>query len=253
MIAENKIIPPISRMGGKSKLKEKIIELMPIHTCYVEVFFGAGWVYFSKIPSKCEAINDKDMELVNLFRVLKNHPEELERQLLYEFSSRKKFYEYRDIDIATMTDIQRAARFMYLISLSFGSKGGSYYATTSRPSQKLFKTTDFEKIRQRLENTFVENLDFQDLIPRYDRDHTLFFCDPPYIETEGYQETFKKDDHIRLYETLSAIRGKFILTINDHPLARQLYHKYDILNVETTYSLSKSKNIKAKELIIKNF
>lgn len=50
--------PPICRMGGKSKLRKTIIAMIPEHTCYVELFFGAGWVYFGKEPSKVEAIND---------------------------------------------------------------------------------------------------------------------------------------------------------------------------------------------------
>lgn len=52
--------PPISRMGGKSKLRKTIINMIPKHTCYVELLFGAGWVYFGKEPSKVEVINDID-------------------------------------------------------------------------------------------------------------------------------------------------------------------------------------------------
>ena len=77
--------PPICRMGGKSKLRKTIIEMIPDHTCYIELFFGAGWVYFGKEPSKVEVINDIDKELINLFRMIKHHSPEIERQLEYEF------------------------------------------------------------------------------------------------------------------------------------------------------------------------
>ncbi|NGY69510.1 DNA adenine methylase, partial [Clostridium perfringens] len=50
--------PPITRLGGKSKLRKEIISMMPAHVCYVEPFFGAGWVYFGKSKSKIEVIND---------------------------------------------------------------------------------------------------------------------------------------------------------------------------------------------------
>ena len=63
--------PPICRMGGKSKLRKTIIEMIPEHTCYIELFFGAGWVYFGKEPSKVEVINDIDKELINLFKMIK--------------------------------------------------------------------------------------------------------------------------------------------------------------------------------------
>lgn len=246
--------PPISRMGGKSKLRSKIIELFPEHKCYVEVFFGAGWVYFGKDKSKCEVINDKDKELINLFKIIKHHNEEFERLLQYEISSRDIFLDYRTDSYDKLTDIQRAVRFMYIISQSFASKGDTYgYATSKGPSNKIFNTSNLKEVRARLSNTFVENLDFEDLIKRYDREHTLFFCDPPYLETAGYHCDFKKDDHYRLYEVLSGAKGKFILTINDHPHIRELYHSYDIEVVETMYSVSKNSNKKVNELIIKNF
>ena len=63
---------PICWLGGKSRLRKKIIQCLPEHVCYVEVFGGAGWVIFGKEPSKVEVYNDIDGELVNFFRVVKN-------------------------------------------------------------------------------------------------------------------------------------------------------------------------------------
>lgn len=253
---ENTMIkPPISRLGGKSRLKNKIISMFPEHECYVEVFCGAGWVYFSKEPSKTEVINDRDEELVNLFKVLKYHKDELERLINYEISSRDTFERYKKDEQFkdNMTDIQKAVRFLYLISQSFASRGNTFgYAPSKPPSQKIFHNS-FKEIHERLKNTYVENLDFEKVIKKYDREYTLFFCDPPYIETCGYEIPFKKDDHIRLAETLRSAKGKFLLTINDHPLSRQLYHKFEIKEVETFYTVNKSYNKKVKELIIKNF
>ena len=125
--------PPISRMGGKSKLRKTIIDLLPDHTCYVELFFGAGWVYFGKEPSKTEVINDVDKELINLFRMIKYHAPEIERMLEYEFSGRDIFEEYKNYNVTDLTEINRAVRFLYLISQSFASKGKHYgYGTNSR-------------------------------------------------------------------------------------------------------------------------
>ncbi len=73
--------PPIPRMGGKSKLRKHIIERIPEHICYVEPFFGAGWVYLGKEPSKVEVINDVDKELINMFHMIKCHAPEIERML----------------------------------------------------------------------------------------------------------------------------------------------------------------------------
>lgn len=172
--------PPISRMGGKSKLRKTIIEMIPEHTCYVELFFGAGWVYFGKEKSKVEVINDIDRELVNLFKMLKYHAEEVRRLLDYEVCSRDLFYGYKNVDINSLTEIQRAVRFIYVLSQSFASKGDSFgYGTTGRPKPQIFNTEDLSKLKERLRNTYIENLSFEGIINRYDRSYTFFFADPP--------------------------------------------------------------------------
>ena len=95
----NILKPPINRMGGKSRLRKIIIDKIPDHICYVEPFFGAGWVYFGKEKSEVEIINDIDRELVNLFKMIKEHPKEEERLINYEFISRDKLKEYKECNI----------------------------------------------------------------------------------------------------------------------------------------------------------
>lgn len=250
------LVPPISRMGGKSKLRKQIIKLIPEHTCYVEVFFGAGWVFFGKEKSKVEVINDIDTELINLFKMLKYHSPELERLMKYEFSSRDIFKEYRSTPIESLTELHRAIRFIYLISQSFASRGKSYgYGTTTIPSSKIFNTEIFKDIRERLQNTYVENLDFTQIIEKYDREHTFFFCDPPYLDTGGYGVEFKEKEHMKLKESLTNIKGKFLLTINDHEKIRELYKDFNIKEVSVNYSISRSAEARKsyKELIITNY
>ena len=101
--------PPISRMGGKSKLRKTIIEMIPELMCHIELFFGAGWVYLGKEPSKVEVINDIDKELINLFRMTKYHASEIERMLEYEFSGRDIFEEYKNVSVKYLTEIHRAS------------------------------------------------------------------------------------------------------------------------------------------------
>ena len=247
---------PICRMGGKSKLRNTIIELIPEHKCYAELFFGAGWVYFGKEKSEVEVINDIDKELVNFFKCLKYHEPELSRVLQYEFSSRDIFEEYKYTNPDNITDIQRAARFFYMITQSFGGKGGVYgYATTKKPSQHIFNTDNLAALRERLKNTYVENLSFEKIIDKYDREHTFFFCDPPYYGLTGYGNKFDKEEHLLLRDKLKNIKGKFLLTINDHPEVREWYKNFYIKEVKVSYSVCK--DIKGRgqygELIITNY
>ena len=247
--------PPICRVGGKSKLRNTIIEMIPKHICYVELFFGAGWVYFGKEESKVEVINDIDSELVNLFKTIKYHSPEIERLLQYEFSGRDIFEEYKNCSIEYLTEIHRAIRFLYLITQSFAGKGKVYgYATTTKPSQHIFKEV-LGEIRERLKNTYVENLSFEKIIDKYDREHSFFFCDPPYFETSGYDNKFGEDEHIILLDKLKKLKGKFLLTINDHPKVREWYKDFNIKEVEVNYSISKDEKGrgKYKELIITNY
>ncbi len=249
------IKPPISRMGGKSRLRKTIIEKLPPHTCYVELFFGAGWVYFAKSPSKVEVINDVDKELINLFKMIKYHSPEIERLLEYEFSGRDIFEEYKNYNVESLTEIQRAIRFLYIINYSFASKGNNYgYGTTRKPSQQIFNNT-LKEIRERLSNTYVENLSFEKIIEKYDREHTVFFADPPYFETAGYEAEFGEKEHLILLEKLKNLKGKFILTINDHPKVREWYKDFNIEEIKVNYSISKSESGRRKfnELIITNF
>ncbi|SKC62714.1 DNA adenine methylase [Maledivibacter halophilus] len=248
--------PPISRMGGKSRLRKKIIELIPEHTCYVEPFFGAGWVYFGKDPSKVEVINDIDKELINLFKIIKYHEQEVSRLLQYEICSRDLFNEYMQQDSENLTDIQRAIRFIYILSQSFASKGNHFgYGTTSRPKPQIFTTDHLKNIKSRLRNTYIENLSFQEIFRRYDRKHTFFFCDPPYLETTGYKNPFTEEHHQELNSILSNIEGKFLLTINDHPKIREWYKDFNIAETRVGYSVSRESKGRKKysELIIMNY
>lgn len=249
--------PPIARVGGKSKLRKTIIKMLPEHTCYVELFMGAGWVYFGKAPSKIEVVNDIDKELVNLFKMLKYHAPEVERLLQYEFSGRDIFNEYKHTTLEQLTEINRAIRFLYVISQSFASKGIVYgYAPTAPPKGNLYYTDLLHKVRDRLKNTYVENLSFETIIDKYDRPGTIFFADPPYYNLTSYQGyPFKKEDHLLLRDKLANIQGKFLLTINDCPEAREWYCGFNITEVTVPYSICRDtdKRKRAAELIITNY
>lgn len=248
--------PPICRMGGKSKLRKTIIEMIPEHTCYIELFFGAGWVYFGKEKSKVEVINDIDKELINLFKMIKYHSPEIERQLEYEFSGRDIFEEYKHCTIEYLTEIHRAVRFLYLITQSFAGRGGVYgYGTNTKPSPQIFYKNVLGDLKERLRNTYVENLSFEKIIDKYDREYSFFFCDPPYLETTGYGNTFWEHEHLILRDKLSNIKGKFLLTINDHENIREWYKDFNIKEVQVNYSVSKETKGrgKYKELIITNY
>ena len=246
-------------MGGKSRMAERLCQLLPEHKCYVEVFAGAANLLFAKEPSKVEVINDINSELINLFRVVRSHRREFMNELSLVVQGRIVFADYRRQP--GLTDIQKAARSYFIMKAAFGGLGGTThptfgYGTTGRAhfSRKIFAA--IRRCHKRLDGVYVENLDFEDCLRRYDRPHTLFYCDPPYLDVGGYKERFRPDDHNRLADILKNIKGKFLLTINDHPKISMLYKKLPRLKVKVRYSVSRDKSLKARdrtELIIANY
>ncbi len=246
----------IGWVGGKRLLASTIVELLPEHTCYVEVFGGAGWVLFRKDPdvSDVEIYNDVNSRLVELFRSVKWHPQEIVRELDFLAPSREIFNQFKEQP--GLTEIQRAARFYYVIKLSFGCKGGTPGFNSSSPKRLIMSKvmSDIERVRERLERGSIENRDFDYILDRYDKSSTVFFCDPPYYEAEDcYDAVFTEDDHNRLADRLHNIDGRFLLTYNDHEWVRNAYQDDYRYAVTADYTISNKGSTAGHQLIITNY
>lgn len=236
-------------IGGKSQLAKRIVSTFPEKfDRYIEVFGGGGSVLFaSDKHAPMEVYNDANGQLVNLFRCIKYHREELQKEIRYYLNSREMFLDCRDrLDCPGFTDIQRAAMYYICIKISFGADTDSFGC-----APKGLDTARFEEIEKRLERVVIEHKDFEALIKQYDRPDALFYCDPPYHTTEKhYSERFTEEDHHRLNAVLKALKGRFILSYNDDEFIRKLYKEFKIEAVERQNNLSKGS---FKEVIIKNF
>lgn len=244
----------ISWIGGKKLLRKEIIKRFPDSMKkYIEVFGGAGWVLFGKeqFANQLEVFNDIDGDLINLYCCVKYHCEELQKELQLILNSRELFFDAKEQQkIRGLTDIQRAARFFYLIRFSFGSNRDSYGLVKKTVIKPI---TYLSEVSKRLESVVIENKDFRNLLLTYDSKETLFYLDPPYVGTEKYYSNkFTKEDHVLLKETLDNIKGKFVLSYNDCAYIRELYGKYNIDSVSRTNNL-KGDASKFKEVIITNF
>lgn len=242
---------PITRIGGKKLLRKTICERFPEDfDRYIEVFGGAGWVLFYKDRhAKLEVYNDADGELVNLMRCIKYHAGELQHEL-DGYCNAREFFEdvLAQTKVRGLTDIQRAARYFVRMKLSFGADGRSYGCNSKNITNSVNYLTD---VQQRLKSVVIEHKDFENLIKVYDRPKAFFYCDPPYHTTEKYYDVqFAEADHIRLRDTLTAIKGKFLLSYNDDDFVRELYKNFNISAVERNNSLSVGR---FKELIITNY
>ncbi|HEY3874210.1 MAG TPA: DNA adenine methylase [Candidatus Kapabacteria bacterium] len=256
---------PLPWVGGKSRLRQTIISRIPTHHCYVEVFAGGAWVYFGKPPSKVEVLNDINGDLVNLYKVLQSRHDEFYEALWYMFPSRQLHKDSKAILEANrtqpiLTDVERAVLFYYQIKYAFGARYGAGYALSSiRPPRHLIAHDLLNDFRSRLENTHVENLSYERLIASYDKPETFFYCDPPYVVADGgdyYQFCFSPEDHTSLRDALANAKGKWLLSYDDVPMIRSLYHDFKItVTKEIPYSLNnrKGKVKRKRELLISNY
>lgn len=249
----------LSWIGGKSLLADRIIPMLPEHDCYCEVFAGAAWMLFKKPESKVEIINDINGELVTLYRCVKLHLEELVKQLKWLLVARDEFDRFMQTEPDTLTDIQRAARFYYLMRTGFGArvKGPTFGIASTRPSNfnLLRIEEDLSAAHLRLTRVYVENKPYHTVIERFDRPHTVFYVDPPYWDCEDYygKGIFSKEDFTRLRDQLANIKGKFVMSINDVPEIRELFRDFIIRDIDTKYSVSAKDTQKVNELLIFNY
>lgn len=250
----------MSWVGGKKALREEIIVRFPArYKRYIEVFGGGGWILFRKSPGKdFEVYNDFNPNLTNLYRCVREYPEELKEHLNYTLNSRLDF-DYLKMMLKTQTDlsdIKRAAYFYQVVRESYAS-GLDSFASQPHSMWKNFPLID--AACKRLQKVVVENKDFEGLIRQYDRPESFFYCDPPYFDTEDYYEggKFTERDHERLQKCLEKIQGKYLLSYNDCPQIRELYSQPGI-TIETTSRLSNiaqryTAGKKYAELLISNY
>lgn len=239
---------PFNWVGGKSKLVSTLIHLIPVHTCYVEVFGGAGWLLFGKNPllSKHEVINDFDNSLVNLYRVVKDKPDELIKDFDFLLNSRGIFNEYKEAykdpdKWASYSDVERARMFYYMIKASFGADmtGLSFGTGIETGSRINFdRLGELKKAHTRLKRVTVDNRDFRQVIDTYDSEVTFFYLDPPYYKTKSYNVPFTLKDQEGLRDMLKKIKGKFLLSLNDCPEVRELYKDFDFVSFSIKYCIN---------------
>jgi DNA adenine methylase len=208
--------PILAWPGGKRRLAKKILPLFENrpHSCYVEEFAGGGSMFFLRPPAQVEVLNDANAELINLYRVVKNHLDEFIRQFRYSLASRQLFDWAKQTPPEVLTDIQRAARFLYIQKLCFGGKVSSttFGISPSQPPRFniLRLEEDLSQAHLRLSRAWIEHLDWHDCLVRWDREYTMHFMDPPYWETEGYGMPFDLPEYERIAEAMRSMKGSAV-------------------------------------------
>lgn len=255
------VAPVAPWLGGKRNLAKLITTRIDTtaHETYAEPFVGMGGIFLrrSRRP-RAEVINDKGLDVSNLFRILQRHYPQFLEVLRFQLTTRSEFNRLVGTNPDTLTDLERAARFLYLQRTAFGGKvsGRNFGVSKDRPGRFNLTTLEpmLEDLHTRLSGVVIECLDYSDFIRRYDGPGTLFYLDPPYwgCENDYGKAMFAPADFEQLAGQLAGIKGRFLMSINDVPEIRQIFGRFSIEEVTTTYSIGKqndSRGARAELLI----
>ncbi len=220
---------PVNYYGGKTALLHEIVPMIPAHNIYVEPFAGGAAVLFAKPMSRLEVINDTYDDLINLYRCIVLHFDELNDEIQATICSRslhKKALGILRGDEKYL--VMRAWAMWYSTNMSFANKVGgghkfSNHMNTMPPRVLNNKKRRFtDEIKRRLENVDIECKDALEVIRQRDTDGTLYFVDPPYPESDqGHYKGYTMEDFIQLLDLLEKIQGKFILTNYWYPVLQE--------------------------------
>lgn len=253
--------PAFPYVGGKRNLVLRLVERIQRipHQTYAEPFVGAGGVFLRRTKAApAEVINDYSREVATFFRVLQRHYVPFMDLLKYQITTRVEFERLVKTDPTTLTDMDRAARLLYLQRTAYGGKVAGVNFGVSPGRGGGFNITKLgsilEEIHTRLAGVVIECLPYEAFIRRYDRPETLFFLDPPYWGSEGDYgaDLFGRADFERLAELLASIQGRFLMTINDRPETRQVFKRFKQERLRTTYTIGRASGAdsEARELLV---
>ncbi len=257
---------PISYYGGKQRIASKIINLFPPHKVYAEPFCGGAAVLFAKgYPEVSnnnhyrEAINDKNGEVVNFFRVLRDPDKSVELIRLLEWTPYARDEHKQAAEIYNhpeqYSDIERAWALFIQTNCSFAngiSKGWAFgIKSENNPETFINKKKRLHDQAQRLQKVYVENSDALAFIKRWDSPDTLFYVDPHYPTTNcGHYSGYTLADFYQLLEGLKDIKGRFVLS---NYMQDNMSDDWHLVTIDATCSAAKNVRTKRVECVWTNF
>jgi DNA adenine methylase len=248
--------PPFSRVGGKSKLAEQIIKLIPKHETYIEAFAGSGCIFFKKPLSSVNILNDIDKNIYDMMRDLA-----VVDKIDYEFSPETNATRENFVSLLAKTDItdpnERLYRNLFLNKNSFCAnmiKMGYKNPASWKTSKMIYLKKYLKDYQFKLNSATIHNEDYRKIIGEYDKEDSFFYLDPPYSANlkywnYGHPSITNKE----LVEVLKNIKGKFIMSYDDTAENEELFKDFYIIKTETLYQVKSKGNRVVKEILILNY
>lgn len=243
--------PALDYFGGKWACANKIIALFPEHKTFVDVFCGAASLTLKKPRSKNEIINDLHGEVVNFFMVMRDRNLELKLQLQKTPYSRDEYSKCREESPDALEQARRTVvKSWFGIGDSLDNKTGFRVSLTQGGSTTLPWLTYVDYLHlyaERLRGVIIENLDYREVITRYDKPDTLFYFDPPYVEStrskkHAYKYDWNEAEHIEFLKLLPTLKARFVLSGYQSEL-------YDTLAFERHSFMASTQSIQREECL----
>lgn len=225
------IRPVLKYPGSKYSVADWIVSHMPSHHVYLEPYFGSGGVFFAKKPVKVETVNDIDGQVVNLFRVIRERPEELAWMVEFTPWARREQQDIltsaSDVEyfITTGDPLEDARRLLVRLWMSHGGRtsdrsGWRHNIQANRGNcskvwQKL--PARILAVAKRLKDAQIECMPALELISKYRHSEVLIFADPPYVlstrkQRRQYKHEMSDVDHVALLDALGTHPGPVLLS-----------------------------------------
>jgi DNA adenine methylase len=249
MTSNNKKLVAFNYFGGKYNFLEQLYNYFPDHLHFVDVFCGSMSVTLNKLPSKMDTANDISGDIINFFKVLREHPIELIYNLELTPTSRQEYKNCFPINCPGISDIERARRFFVRCRQSFQGSGivqsTGFNACISTSEKSLSKNVSkflssvkrLPAVIEKLKTIQIESLDYTVLLEKYDRKETFFYVDPPYeLRMRNYKKIYQYEfsdiDHIKMAEILKTLKGKIMVSGYDSPMYQNLFKDWNFINLK---------------------
>lgn len=242
----------LRRLGNKKKIAKEIQSHFPAHKVYIEPFFGAGGMFFNKPKAKYNIVNDLDSDVFNLFQVVMNQKEELEKAF-HMMPIHSDLLEYWEKNEET-EPIKKALRFLFLSNLTWMGKMGTLDLGTKNKKQTsdyfsdVFAYMDEVKFCNFSFDKFINSIQFTKQNP----EGCFIYNDPPYLQTDdNYSNSFTEQDSMELFNCLEKTGCKWAMSEFNHPFILQQAEERK-LNVITIGERQNLKN-RRTEILVTNY
>jgi DNA adenine methylase len=229
-IREGYVRSPLNYTGSKFESLNRLLPLIPYEDKWCDVFGGSGAVTLARKTSKFEVFNDRCSGVTAFFRALVDHLDELLDLIKLMPHAREMFTHFRHTIDDEQDTVKRAAKWYYMIQASFNGRGTSFGRITKSNNGQIWRKIQgnldlFPMIHDRFRSVQIENLDWRDMFKDFDTHKTVWYLDPPYVDSNMYKHAMTKDDHIEMCHRVFQLEGWVGLSGFDN--CKPIYDKFD--------------------------